>query len=352
VGLTQSTLIQTLHRLGKSVFMGVALTFVLNGCNQRDSGADVVAEVNAHKITRSELDKAYQRESSGAPQSLPLDQERALRLRLVTQLIDSELYLQRASKQGILATDEAVNARVNQDRAPYTNEEFVKKLQDMGYTEDEYRREVRRRLIIEKLIGTEVENKISISDADIQDFYRRNQTQFNLAEPQYLLAQIFVNAHAVKAQGEIPGYQKIRMVHDRLESGGDFAELAQKYSDDLETGRDGGELPPLVESSLKESDPVNSKAILALEPNQYSKILKVMNPKTGALLGYRIVRLVAKQPAGQRNLSDPQVQQFIRNQLRKEREELLRNAYDAVVRDGAEVHNYYANQVLKGVEEK
>ena len=54
-----------------------------------------------------------------------------------------------------------------------------------------------------------------------------------------------------------------------------------------------------------------------------------------------------QETAGQRDLNDPQVQQFIRNQLRNQREQILRAAYDEVLRDNAEVHNYYAEQILK-----
>jgi peptidyl-prolyl cis-trans isomerase SurA len=57
--------------------------------------------------------------------------------------------------------------------------------------------------------------------------------------------------------------------------------------------------------------------------------------------------LIGKETAGQRDLNDPQVQQFIRNQLRSQREQILRAAYDEVLRDNAEIRNYYAEQILK-----
>jgi peptidyl-prolyl cis-trans isomerase SurA len=59
------------------------------------------------------------------------------------------------------------------------------------------------------------------------------------------------------------------------------------------------------------------------------------------------VKLIGKEAAGQRDLNDPQVQQFIRNQLRSQREQILRAAYDEVLRDNAEIHNYFAEGILK-----
>ena len=78
----------------------------------------------------------------------------------------------------------------------------------------------------------------------------------------------------------------------------------------------------------------------------YSPIITVANPATKQVVGFRIVRLVAKEPAGQREVSDPRVQQAIRSQLHDRREQLLKAAYYEVLRDSAKVENYYAKQVL------
>ncbi|MGH9706343.1 MAG: SurA N-terminal domain-containing protein, partial [Candidatus Acidiferrales bacterium] len=63
--------------------------------------------------------------------------------------------------------------------------------------------------------------------------------------------------------------------------------------------------------------------------------------------GYRILKLIAKEAAGQREISDPQVQQSIRDMLRNRREQLLRSAYMAEARDEARVTNYLARQILE-----
>ena len=62
---------------------------------------------------------------------------------------------------------------------------------------------------------------------------------------------------------------------------------------------------------------------------------------------YRILKLNARVAAGQRELSDPQVQQTIRDSLRNRKEQLLRAAYLAIARDDAKVVNYLARQVIE-----
>ena len=86
---------------------------------------------------------------------------------------------------------------------------------------------------------------------------------------------------------------------------------------------------------------------MKLKPGQYSGVITVVNPQTKQAFGFRVVKLIAKEPAGQRELNDPRVQQAIRDQLRDRREQLLKAAYYDVVRDQAKVENYYAEEILK-----
>lgn len=59
------------------------------------------------------------------------------------------------------------------------------------------------------------------------------------------------------------------------------------------------------------------------------------------------MKLIAMEPAGQRQISDPRVEQEIRTQLQDHREQLLKAAYYEVMRDQAKVKNYYAQEVLE-----
>jgi len=138
------------------------------------------------------------------------------------------------------------------------------------------------------------------------------------------------------------------MLVNRLDSGDDFGTLAMNYSEDTETSGNGGDLGFTPESSLKNTDPVTRDAVIKLKPGQYSTVITVINPITKQLIGFRIVKLIAKESAGQRELSDPRVQEAIRSQLRDRREQLLKAAYYEVLRDQAKVENYYAQKVLEG----
>ena len=315
-----------------------------------------MAKVNGHKILRSEVDKYYENQVAGAPQQPTEEQATSLRLSILKELIDNEMLMQKAEKLGLLATNEEVEQKLNEIKAPYTQEEFDKRLKDRKITLDDFKRDLRRSITVDKVMNKEITSKINITDADITDYYNAHKAEFNLIEPQYHLAHIMVttspnsqvrNLKNDKAQNEADARKKIQMLLNRLDSGDDFATLAMNYSEDPESAGNGGDLGLMPQSSLQQTDPATRDAVSKLKPGQYSGIITVVDPNSKKLVGFRIVKLVAKEPPGQRDLKDPRVQQFIRDQLRDRREQLLKAAYFDVMHDEAKVENYYAEQILK-----
>jgi peptidyl-prolyl cis-trans isomerase SurA len=322
------------------------------GCSGKQEGADVMASVNGRKITRTEVQKYYDNTTADSPQKPSLEQADTLRLNILRELIDNEILMQRAEKLGLLATDEEVNTKLAEIKAPYTQEEFDKRLKDRGLTIDDFKRDLRRSLTIDKVLNKEVTSKINISDDDITNYYNQHKAEFNLIEPQYHLAQILVTSQPnpqvknMKAQNEADARKKIQMIDNRLDSGEDFATVAMSYSEQPETAQNGGDLGFVPESSLK-GDKTAYDAIQKLKPGQYTVILPVSDPNTHQPFGYRIVKLISREVAGQRELKDPRVQQAIREQLRDRREQLLKAAYYESIRDKATVENYFAEDILK-----
>ena len=331
----------------------IVLLALLAGCNAK-VGGDVMATVDGRKIFRTDVDKYYENQIASAQQVPTGEQATALRLNILRQMIDDEILMRRAEKLGLLATDDQVDSKFNEIKAPFTQEEFDKRMQDRKITVADFKREIRRSLTVEKVMNKEVSSKINITDQDIIDYYNAHKADFNSIEPQYHLAQIMVTPSPNpqvhnqndKAQNEADARKKIQMISNRLDSGDDFATLAMKYSEDPETAGNGGDLGTVPESGLKGTDPATRDAVMRLKPGQYSPIVSVVNPATKQAVGFRIVKVVAKEPAGQRDLSDPRVQQAIRSQLHDRRDQLLKAAYYEVLRDSAKVENYYAKKVL------
>ena len=346
-------------KLFRSYFPFPVLFFcaALAGCGNSGHGADVLAKVNGRTISRAEVERYYENQSASAPQKPTGEQAESLRLNILKQLIDQEIMMQRAEKLGLLATDDEIDRKLNELKAPYTKEQFDQKLKDSHMSLDDLRRDVRRNLTIDKVLNKEITSKINISDKEITDFYNTNKTQFNLIEPRYHLAQIVVMAQPAqqvsnlkndKAQNEADARKKIQMIENRLESGDDFSQVAMNYSEQPDTAGNGGDMGMISESQLR-TNPEIYAAVSKLKPGETSHPLPVVEPASKRTVGYSIVRLISKEPAGQRELNDPRVQQFIREQLRDGREQLLKAAYYDVVHNEAKINNYYADDLLKNV---
>ena len=340
--------------LGAAATLALAIVLLLSGvgCTGKQQGADVMATVNGRKITRTEVEKYYNNQTADAPQKPSQEQADSLRLSILKELVDQEILMQRAEKLGLLATDEEINSKIAEIKAPYTQEEFDKRLKDRNLTLDDFKRDLRRSITIEKVLNKEVTSKINISDDDITRYYDQHKAEFNLIEPQYHLAQILVTTQPnpqvrnVKAQNEADARKKIQMIANRLDSGEDFATVAMNFSEQPETSQNGGDLGFIPESSLK-TDRIAYEAVNKLRPGQFTAVLVVADPNSHQIYGYRIVKLISKETAGQRELKDPRVQQAIREQLRDRREQLLKAAYYESVRDKATVQNYFADDILK-----
>jgi peptidyl-prolyl cis-trans isomerase SurA len=234
-------------------------------------------------------------------------------------------------------------------KAPYTREEFQKQLDARKMTVADLKTQLRRDLSVQKLINKEITSKISISDREIAEFYAANRASFNRAEPAIHMAQILVtavpdsnvrNLKNDKAENDEQAQKKIQMLETRIRQGEDFAMLAENYSEDPNTSANGGDLGFVPLSAFDGSSPEVRKLITSMQPGQVSPII----PSQQA---YRILKVISKEPAGQRDLNDPRVQQTIREGLLSRKDQLLRNAYYEVARNEARVVNYFAAKILE-----
>ena len=331
-------------------FAALAACALFCGCKKEMApGPDVWAAVDGKEIQRQDVEKIFR--SRVTPDAPAPSQEQALSLKLgiLDELINSEILLERANKLNLTASDAEVDEKFTESKSPYTEEEFQRKLQESGLTVDDLRNEIRRELSIQKLLNREVVAKISITDQDVADYYNSNRAQFDVLEPQYHIAQIVVtprpdpavhNRKNDKAMNEADAGRKAAMLVQKVDAGSDFGQLAMDYSEDPSAST-GGDLGFQPESAFNKSDPVLKHAVLSLKVGQATQPIRT---KDG---GYIIVKLIAKELAGQRQLSDAQVQQAIRDGLRSRREQLLRSAYLVEARNEGHVTNYLARQVLE-----
>ncbi len=336
-----------------ALLLTLPLLLSLTACKRAISD-NVAATVNERTITYGDLDKQFQAQFTASAERPSDDQMVIQKLEVLRTLIDNEIMLQRAEKLGLMATDADVESRFAELKAPYTQEEFQRQLAARKMSADDMKAQIKRDLSVTKLINKEITSHISISDKDVTDFYNANKSSFNFPEPQVHLAQILVtptpdpNVHNIKndkAQNDDQARKKIDMLLARMHQGEDFGMLAQNFSEDPTSAPNGGDLGFVPDSALEKANPDIRKAIQAASPGQITGVVKTPE-------GYRVFKVYSKEPAGQRELTDPRVQQNIRETLLNRKDQLLRAAYYEVARDEAKVANYLAMSISENKSKK
>jgi len=257
--------------------------------------------------------------------------------------------MQRAEKLGLTAVDADVEAEFNKMKSPYTKEDFDKQLAAKHLSVDDLKGQIRRDLTVNKLINKEITSRITITDADVTNFYNANKESFNLAEPQVHMAQILVtpfqapvrNLKNSKAASDAEAQTKVKDLAARLQRGEEFGMLAQNYSEDPESAPNGGDMGFVPQSSLEKASPELRKLVDSMQPGTFSPPVRTQD-------GYRILKVITREPAGQRDLNDPRVQQNIRETLLNRKDQLLKSAYYEVARNNAKIQNYMAQAVVDG----
>jgi peptidyl-prolyl cis-trans isomerase SurA len=309
--------------------------------------ADVWAVVDGREIHRDEVEKAYRRTTQ--PGEVVSDDEAlTAKLNVLDQMITEEIMLAKARELKIELPESELDAAYNEGKKNISDDAFNKELAARNLTPTDIREGLRRDLTAQKMIEREVTSKITVTDRDINDFFQANKAQFNLTEDAYHIAQIVVtpvkdpgltNRTGDDATTMQAAATKAQMLMERLKSGTPFSELAMDYSEDAQSAPRGGDVGLVPVSALRQAAPQLRDAVMKSKPGSVSTV--------GIDGGYTIVALVAKQAAGQRDPSMPEVRDGITATVRGRREQLLRTAYAEALRNRATVVNHLARRLVE-----
>ena len=232
----------------------------------------IVAEVNDDIITLYELNQAaapYIRRVRSMGRSL--EEERQLlyevREQTLNQLIEHKLTDQEIRRYNITISDEAIDNTIEEikKRSLMTDQQLRAALQKDGLTMDEYREQVKNKILRSRLVNRQVKSKIVITEEDIRAIYEKNKAEYG-GETLYRLRQILVDPSSDRLQAQ----QKMETVLLNLEEGAAFADVARQFSDGP-TAADGGFLGEFKLDDLSEN--IRS-ALKGLQPGSHTSIME------------------------------------------------------------------------------
>jgi peptidyl-prolyl cis-trans isomerase SurA len=281
----------------------------------------VAAVINQEVITLSEVQEAVLQQASAGRATTPGDPAFAAgvltpqalheQLRL---LIQTRLQLQAAEQRGIAVSDPELGQALDEIKSRNrfaSDAALAAALAAEGLTLEQYRQQLRKEILVAKLINREVRAQVVVSPDEVRRYYDEHAEEF--FQPQRVrLRQILFAAPAGNPQARAAKQTRALEVLEQLRSGADFAQLARRYSDGPEAA-DGGELGWFAQGSLT---PELDRAAFSLGDGEISE--PVESPA-----GWHLVTV--EQREGRQRRPFEQVKEPLHGRLLEER---LRERYE------------------------
>ena len=259
----------------------------------------IVAVVNSEPITNSELRAALVRtEQQMVQQGAPMP-SRSEMIRLVLErLINDRAQLQLARISGIKIDDNALQAAAQTvaRQNEVSMDELRRRLVADGIPYTKFQSNLRDELLLSRLRQREVEARVSITDAEIDQFLRDQRNGSDPASQAINLGEILIAVPENATPEQVAVLlAKAQSVSDKARGGGDFAALVSEFSA-AATRSNAGQM------GLRT---VDRYPPLFVEATQALAVGSVTNPvRSGA--GFHVLKMLEKKQSGMMDAVVPQ----------------------------------------------
>ncbi len=201
---------------------------------------EIIARVNNEIITRSEYDKSLNTADEEIRQDCagkctPEQLQAALEDRkksTLRDLIDQSLLVQRGKDMGLSVETDVVKQldQIRQQNKLGSMDDLEKAVSSQGLNWEDFKNNIRNKILTQKVVGQEVGSHISIGESDSRKYYDEHKSEFVRPE-QVALREIIVVTEG-KKETEIPDLKKkAETALKRVKDGEDFSEIAKRLSD-------------------------------------------------------------------------------------------------------------------------
>lgn len=232
----------------------------------------IVAVVNNEPITATQLRESLERAIRRlAQQGTELPPREALERQMLERLILERAQLQRARELGLQVDEGMLERAIGRvaDNNRMTLEALRNALDKDGIPWRRFRDEIRTELLLQRLREREVDSRIVVTEAEVDNFIATNPDAFSGRE--YRLAHILLRAPEGASPAQLDALlARAKQIQRRLEEGEDFAAVAASVSD-APDAMNGGELGWRSRDRLPA---IFAEALETLRPGEVSPILR------------------------------------------------------------------------------
>lgn len=256
----------------------------------RRSAEYIVALVNSEPVTNTEVQSRLQRLLKENPDAERVPRPELARL-VLERLINERAQLQMGKEYGVkvddLAVDQAEQTVARQNQISVT--ELRRRVASEGLSQEQFRRDLRDQLILTRLREREIDAKIKISDADVDQFIKEQRAGTNAAfAPNINIAQLIVLVPENASEADVAKFQqRAQSFAQRARAGEDFTKLVQENSD-AQDRAGGGAL------GMRSADRYPG---IFVEATQSTPVGGIAGPIRSSA-GFHVLKLLAKSQPG------------------------------------------------------
>jgi peptidyl-prolyl cis-trans isomerase SurA len=288
----------------------------------------IVARVNDDVITLSELQEEglplFERLRANYTGKELEHQVQHAEREFLDQLILRRLQLQYASRIGINASENEINAALKDvlNRNNMTQEALTDLLTREGLTLQDYKDRLREQIILGRLMNQAVRSRVSVDAREVEVYYKAHQDEFS-QPAQAKVRHIFFRIDPDAAPPQVDAVrERASRVLREARNGGDFGELARRYSEDA-TAANGGDLGAIKRGQAL---PEFEEVIFALREGDVSEVVRTPN-------GLHIVKIDAFSKGSEQPF--PEIKAEIERRLLQEKIEQRFQDWTSELKDRA-----------------
>jgi len=275
----------------------------------------IVVSVNGENLTVAELSQEVQKivpMETSFHGGMSAEKIKSIETRALAILVEKELQYQDALSKGMKPDKEAVEAEFKRVIERFSSKkEFAKAIKQAGFTEKLLERFIARDLLSQKIRKQEVDDRVSISDTAIREYYETNKNRYMKPE-EYRASTILVKVDpASSAEERAKLKERAESLLKRIKDGADFGQIAYDNSDDMSRIK-GGDMGFF---HVGRTVPEFEEAVKKLKVGEVSDIVE-------SIYGYHLIKLTEKKEP--RQLPYEEVKDKIRaQQIEKEKKRLF-----------------------------
>ena len=243
----------------------------------------VVAKINSEIITLSSVEEksALLRQKYERSPSISISPQELLSEAL-NMIIEEKLQAQEGEKRGMVVDEASIDAALKNiaDKNGLDEGQLEEMLEREGKSLSSFRNHIREQIMVSKVSRYEMSNRVKVSNKEINNYYSSHQKEFWNDSQIRARHILFIVEPGASEKNRREKLDQATKVLNKIREGGDFIEIARKYSEDV-SASNGGDLGFIKKGKMVAEF---EEAVFSIKKGKVSDIVKTE-------YGYHIIKV-------------------------------------------------------------